>query len=139
MKMVSKQTKVIGRVIINREQRYKPGEPTIGRMAGTGTAVGGTGTRALGCQLRWRFFGGPEFIAEDTDHPTETGISVRKGNADQKGNNVKIKEREKMAYQDCLLNQECDSPAPEEPRRLGVSSVTMSAHQHPGRSLVHSP
>lgn len=39
----------------------------MGRIAGTGTAVGGTGTKALGCQLRWRFLGGPlQGIAEDT-------------------------------------------------------------------------
>lgn len=36
-----------------------------GRMAGTGTAVAGTGTRDVGCQLRWRFLGGPDDIAED--------------------------------------------------------------------------
>lgn len=36
-----------------------------GRMAGTGTAVAGTGTREVGCQLRWRFLGGPDAIAED--------------------------------------------------------------------------
>lgn len=52
--------------------RDRPGEQTIGRMAGTGTAVGGTGTNELGCQLRWRFFGGPEFMAEDTEHQTQT-------------------------------------------------------------------
>lgn len=36
-----------------------------GRIAGTGTAVAGTGTREAGCQLRWRFLGGPDAIAED--------------------------------------------------------------------------
>lgn len=44
-----------------------PGEQTMGWIAGTGTAVGGTGAKALGCQLRWRFLGGPlQVIAEDT-------------------------------------------------------------------------
>ncbi len=35
-----------------------------GRMAGTGTAVAGTGTRDVGCQLRWRFLGGPDDIED---------------------------------------------------------------------------
>lgn len=63
-------------LIKNTGLRDKPGEPTIGRIAGTGTAVGGTETKVLGCQLRWRFFGGPEFIAEDTDHQTDTRNNV---------------------------------------------------------------
>lgn len=49
-----------------------PGEHTMGRIGGTGTAVGGTGTSELGCQLRWRFLGGPEFMVKDTEikkHP----------------------------------------------------------------------
>lgn len=54
------------------------GEQTIGRMAGTGTAVGGTGTSAVGCQLRWRFFGGPEFIADDTKHQKQMLTAVSK-------------------------------------------------------------
>jgi len=52
--------------------RNKPEEQTTGRIAGTGTAVGGTGTSELESQLRWRFFGGPEFIADDTEHQTKT-------------------------------------------------------------------
>lgn len=40
----------------------------MGRIAGTGTAVGGTGAKALGCQLRWRFLGGPlQVIADETE------------------------------------------------------------------------
>lgn len=39
----------------------------IGRIGGTGTAVGGTGTSELGCQLRWRFLGGPEFMEKGTE------------------------------------------------------------------------
>lgn len=35
-----------------------------GRMAGTGTAVAGMGTREVGCQLRWRFLGGPDAIED---------------------------------------------------------------------------
>jgi len=53
----------------------------MGRMAGTGTAVSGMGTNELGCQLRWRFFGGPEFMAEDTEHPRtdkESDVRIRK-------------------------------------------------------------
>jgi len=42
---------------------YRPVEHMMGRMAGTGTGVGGTD--AAGCQLRWRFFGGPELMVED--------------------------------------------------------------------------
>lgn len=39
----------------------------MGRIAGTGTAVDETGAKALGCQLRWRFLGGPlQVIADDT-------------------------------------------------------------------------
>ncbi|TNN25125.1 hypothetical protein EYF80_064747 [Liparis tanakae] len=44
----------------------------MGRMAGTGTAVSGMGTSELGCQPRWRFFGGPEFMAEDTERERAT-------------------------------------------------------------------
>lgn len=36
-----------------------------GLMAGTGTAVAGMATKVVGCQLRWRFFGGPVDIAVD--------------------------------------------------------------------------
>lgn len=43
----------------------------IGRIAGTGTAVGGTGTSELGCQLRWRFLGGPEVIVKDPENKTQ--------------------------------------------------------------------
>lgn len=39
----------------------------IGRIGGTGTAVGGTGASELGCQLRWRFLGGPEFMEKGTE------------------------------------------------------------------------
>lgn len=39
----------------------------IGRIGGTGTAVGGTGTSELGCQLRWRFLGGPEFMEKGAE------------------------------------------------------------------------
>lgn len=42
----------------------------MGRIAGTGTAVGGTGTRGLGCQPRWRFLGGPEVMADETGQKT---------------------------------------------------------------------
>lgn len=54
-------------------------------MAGTGTAVGGTGTSELGCQLRWRFFGGPEFMAEDTDTwKTDTQNNINAENVAKK-------------------------------------------------------
>lgn len=49
-----------------------PGEHTMGRTAGTGTAVGGTGTSELGCQLRWRFLGGPEVIVKDPKNKPQT-------------------------------------------------------------------
>lgn len=49
-----------------------PGGHTVGRIAGTGTAVGGTGTSELGCQLRWRFLGGPEIIVKDPENKTQT-------------------------------------------------------------------
>lgn len=46
--------------------KWNPPELHVsGRIAGTGTAVAGTGTREVGCQLRWRFLGGPDAIAED--------------------------------------------------------------------------
>lgn len=46
---------------------FSPGGHAMGRMAGTGTAVEGTGTTDdAGCQLRCRFFGGPDDMADET-------------------------------------------------------------------------
>lgn len=50
----------------------------MGRMAGTGTAVGGTAAKALGCQLRWRFLGGPlQVNADDTKMKRKVNLDIK--------------------------------------------------------------
>lgn len=114
-----------------------PGVQTIGRMAGTGTAVGGMGTNEVGCQLRWRFFGGPEFIADDTKHQKQMQTTVSKANNPDIESTTcfcryvsLLSKGGSRAYLDCLLSQLYDTPDPEVLRRLGKGSVREDAHQH---------